>query len=181
MVVETQALGQLRQTQMHLVPKVTIGMPVYNGEADIRAALNSLLEQTFTDFELIISDNASSDATEAICREYVERDARIQYVRQLTNRGPTENFQFLLNEAKGEYFMWAAVDDVRSPDYLEKNIEYLSYRSDYVASTSKTFFCDRKYNSILMGDFAIDDVWGYGRILSFFKGYERFVMHTMRC
>lgn len=91
---------------------VSIGMPVYNGEKYIREAIDSLLEQTFGDFELIISDNASTDATESICRTYAEQDSRIRYVRQPNNIDALPNFQFVLNEANGEYFMWAACDDV---------------------------------------------------------------------
>lgn len=93
-------------------PVVTIGMPVYNGETFIREALDSLLAQTFTDFELIISDNASTDGTDASCRKYAERDSRIRYIRQAENRGAVANFQFVLDEAVGKYFMWAAADDM---------------------------------------------------------------------
>lgn len=99
-------------------PKVSIGMPVYNGKRFIREALDSLLAQTFTDFELIISDNASTDGTEAICREYAARDARIRYVRQSVNHGVGTNWQFVLKEAKGDYFMWAADDDRRDHEFL---------------------------------------------------------------
>ena len=101
------------------MPSVSIGMPVFNGETFIRVALDSLLTQTFTDFELIISDNASTDSTEAISRSYAERDARIRYVRQSENMGALKNFQFLLEEAVGEYFMWAAVDDVWDKKWIE--------------------------------------------------------------
>jgi len=104
-------------------PLVSIGMPVYNGAKFIREALDSLLAQTFTDFELIISDNASTDETEAICREYAAKDARIRYIRQPENRGALANFQFVLDEAVGEYFMWAAADDRRHPSALERMIE----------------------------------------------------------
>ncbi len=100
------------------IPKVSIGMPVYNGENFIRVALASLLAQTFTDFELIISDNASSDATEAICCEYAARDSRIKYVRQNENRGAIANFQFVLDKAVGKYFMWAAADDVWESSFV---------------------------------------------------------------
>jgi len=93
-------------------PRLSIGMPVYNGEKYIREAVDSLLAQSFTDFELIISDNASSDGTEKICRDYAARDDRVQYVRHAKNRGVIHNFQFLLDEVHGEYFMWAAHDDV---------------------------------------------------------------------
>ncbi|WNC86000.1 glycosyltransferase family 2 protein [Thermosynechococcus sp. QKsg1] len=89
---------------------LSIGMPVYNGAKFIREALDSLLAQTFTDFELIISDNASTDETEAICREYAAKDKRIRYVRQAQNLGAAANFKYVLDEARGEYFMWAAAD-----------------------------------------------------------------------
>lgn len=101
-------------------PKVSIGMPVYNGSPFIREALDSLLNQTFTDFELIISDNASTDETESICREYAAKDPRIRYVRQPENRGALLNFQFVLDEAVGEYFMWAAADDMWSSEWIEE-------------------------------------------------------------
>lgn len=100
-------------------PIVSIGMPVYNGERFIREALDSLLAQTFTDFELIISDNASMDATESMCRSYARQDSRIRYIRQLENLGALPNFQFVLNEACGEYFMWAAYDDKWDRDWIE--------------------------------------------------------------
>jgi glycosyltransferase involved in cell wall biosynthesis len=97
---------------------VSIGMPVYNGEEYIRDALDALLRQTFADFELIISDNASSDRTEAICREYAQRDARIIYFRQKENLGAAANFQFVLDHARAGLFMWAAYDDEWAKNYL---------------------------------------------------------------
>lgn len=97
---------------------ITIGMPVFNGEKYIREALDSLLAQTFTDFELIISDNASVDDTQAICEEYARRDHRIRYVRQTENQGALANFQFVLNQAQGEFFMWAAADDRWDADWI---------------------------------------------------------------
>jgi glycosyltransferase involved in cell wall biosynthesis len=100
-------------------PKVSIGMPVYNGEEFIREALDSLLAQTFTDFELIISDNSSKDNTEAICRDYAAKDERIRYILQPENRGPVANFRFVLDQARGEYFMWAAADDKWDKNWVE--------------------------------------------------------------
>ncbi|WP_448526536.1 glycosyltransferase family 2 protein [Parathermosynechococcus lividus] len=101
-------------------PKISIGMPVYNGARYIREALDSLLAQTFTEFELIISDNASTDDTEAICREYAAKDHRVRYIRQSQNLGASANFKFVLDEALGEYFMWAAADDVWDENWIEK-------------------------------------------------------------
>lgn len=104
---------------MKKTPQVSIGMPVYNGERFIREAIDSLLAQTFTDFELIISDNASTDKTEEICLEYAAKDHRVRYVRQTQNIGATANFKFLLDEAVGEFFMWAAADDLQKKTFIE--------------------------------------------------------------
>jgi len=102
------------------VPQVSIGLPVYNGAKFIQEALDSLLAQSFTNFELIISDNASTDESEAICQKYVARDLRIRYVRQTENLGAIANFKFVLDEAVGEYFMWAAADDVWDKQWIEE-------------------------------------------------------------
>ena len=99
--------------------KVSIGMPVYNGSRHVRRALDSLLAQSFTDFELIISDNASTDETRTICEESERIDSRVRYIRQEHNLGPIGNFDFVLNQAKGEYFMWAAHDDLWEQDFLQ--------------------------------------------------------------
>jgi glycosyltransferase involved in cell wall biosynthesis len=148
-------------------PKVSIGMPVYNGEPFILKALDSILAQTFTDFELIISDNASTDGTEKICREYADRDARIRYVRLHENIGAIANFQFVLEEAVGEYFMWAAADDIRSESFLELNLKFLINNNDYVASTSPVRFEGGDFNQVAMGDFALSQDDGYIRMYHF--------------
>jgi len=101
-----------KPTRTNNAPTVSIGMPVYNGERFITEAIDSILAQTFTDFELIISDNASTDGTEAICNVYAARDSRIRYFRQSKNYGALFNFKFVLNEAQGLYFKWAATDDL---------------------------------------------------------------------
>jgi glycosyltransferase involved in cell wall biosynthesis len=106
-------------------PAVHIGMPVFNGEKTIHRAIDSLLRQTFSDFELIISDNASTDETAAICRDYAARDSRIKYFRQKKNEGATTNFIFVLNQASADYFMWAAADDQWAPTYLWKCVDLL--------------------------------------------------------
>lgn len=118
-------MNQADKEQEH-TPKVSIGMPVYNGEIFIREALDSLLAQAATDFELIISDNASTDATATICREYASKDTRIRYIRQAVNRGATANFQFVLDQSVGEYFMWAAHDDRWDCRYIEECLRVLA-------------------------------------------------------
>ncbi|MDX8392426.1 MAG: glycosyltransferase family 2 protein [Mariprofundaceae bacterium] len=110
--------------------KVSIGMPVYNGAAYICEALDSLLAQSFTDFELIISDNASTDDTQTICQAYEKKDARVRYVRQKKNLGAEKNFHFVLNEASSEYFMWAAADDCWMPTFVEASVALLCENKD---------------------------------------------------
>jgi len=124
----------------HRIPLVSIGMPVYNCEDSIRHVLKSLLAQTFTDFELIISDNGSNDGTGEICQEFAAKDSRIIYVRQSTNRGGHANFQYVLDCSKGKYFMWAAGDDVRSQDFLEVNVNALEANPTLSASTTPNCF-----------------------------------------
>lgn len=97
---------------------VSIGFPTYNGGPRIRRALNSLLAQSYKNFEIIISDNASEDNTQEVCQEYAEKDPRIKYFRRSRNVGPLENFEVVFKKAVGEYFMWAADDDWWSPDFI---------------------------------------------------------------
>jgi glycosyltransferase involved in cell wall biosynthesis len=106
-------------------PRVSIGLPVYNGENYLRPALDSILHQDYTDFELIISDNASQDATEQICREYAAKDPRIRYYRNEKNIGASGNFNRLVELARGEFFKWAAHDDVHLPGFLRRCMEVI--------------------------------------------------------
>jgi glycosyltransferase involved in cell wall biosynthesis len=106
-------------------PLVSIGMPVYNGAKYIHGALDALLKQTYAHFELIISDNASTDETGAICQELAQKDARIRYIRQEKNIGIIPNFHYVLSEAEGKYFMWAAHDDRWDPRFLERTLAVL--------------------------------------------------------
>ena len=100
------------------IRRISVAIPVYNGEKYLGAAIGSILAQTFHHFELIISDNASTDRTAAICREFAARDARIRYHRQPRNFGAAANFNRSHELATGEYFKWAAHDDLLEPEYL---------------------------------------------------------------
>ena len=108
-------------------------MPVYNGENYIRQSLDSLLAQTFSDFELIISDNASVDQTSKICLDYASLDSRVCYIRQELNIGALENFQYVLNRARGEYFMWAAHDDVWDFSWIESMLSVFESKGEFMA------------------------------------------------
>ena len=115
---------------MNRTPRVSVGVPVYNAEKYLRQSLESLLAQTFEDVEIIISDNCSADATEAICREFAQRDSRIRYLRQPENLGAIANFNHVFAEARGEYFKWAAYDDLCEPTFLQRCVDVLDKNPD---------------------------------------------------
>lgn len=105
------------------VPRVSIGLPVFNGEKYIKTALDSLISQDFDDFELIISDNASTDQTRAICRAYAAKDARIQYYRNESNIGSAPNYRKVFELARAEFFKWCSYDDVWHPRFLSRCLQ----------------------------------------------------------
>lgn len=111
--------------QKDVMPLVSIGMPVYNGEGYVKNAIKSLLNQTFKNFELIISDNASTDETKKICQQYARQDIRIKYTRQPQTIDVLKNFEFVSQKARGKYFMWAAHDDDWADTFLKKAVSYL--------------------------------------------------------
>ena len=123
-------------------PIVSIGLPVYNGEDFLKYALDSLLSQTFRDFEIIISDNASTDNTPKICQEYVLRDKRIRYIRQNNNMGALWNFNFVLKQSNKEYFIWVSSDDKLHPEFLEKNVGILEKNKNVVCSIGDVIYSD---------------------------------------
>ena len=106
-------------------PLVSIGLPTFNRAHCIRKCLDSLITQTYPHIELIISDDGSTDETQAICEAYAKKDSRIRYIRQARNQGLIGNFYFTLSQATGEYFGWAVDDDWFHPSYVEKHIEAL--------------------------------------------------------
>ena len=106
-------------------PRVSIGLPVYDGVNYLAETLDSILAQTFGDFELIISDNASTDGTQEICRQYAARDPRIRYVRNATNLGAAKNYNRVFELSRSEYFKWSGHDDPLAPQFLERCVEVL--------------------------------------------------------
>ena len=101
-------------------PAVTVGMPVYNDAAFLRQSLDSVLAQTFTDFRLVISDDASTDGSDEICRQYATRDPRVTFIRQPENLGISRNMEFLRDQSTSPYFAWVGDDDVWDPRFLER-------------------------------------------------------------
>lgn len=129
-------------------PAVSIGVPVYNGENYLGAMLESVLSQTFTDFEVVVSDNASSDATPAILRDFAARDARIQVHTASENQGAAWNFNRVLELARGHYFKWQAHDDVILPTYLENCAGALDARPEVVLAHTAVDMVDHRLELI---------------------------------
>jgi glycosyltransferase involved in cell wall biosynthesis len=125
-----------------MTPTVTIGLPVYNGDNYLERAIESVLSQTFRDFELLISDNSSTDRTAEICASAATRDARIRHIRHDQNRGATWNFNSVFAEATGEYFCWLAHDDMWAPEYLRRCVDELEAHPDVVLCFSDVLVID---------------------------------------
>ena len=118
-------------------PRLSIGLPVFNGEKYLRQAIDSILAQTYQNFELIISDNASTDGTEKICREYLKKDSRIKYYRNRSNLGATLNWNNVFKLSTGVYFKWVAHDDMMEPEFLSKCINVLEQDPSIILCHSK--------------------------------------------
>jgi glycosyltransferase involved in cell wall biosynthesis len=129
-------------------PKVSIGLAVYNGEKHLLGAINSLLAQEYQNFELLISDNASTDATAQICQTFARANSRIQYHRTETNIGAAKNFNRVFERSSGKYFMWAAHDDQWSPTYVTKCVDALEKNDDLVLCGTDINFIDESGEAI---------------------------------
>jgi glycosyltransferase involved in cell wall biosynthesis len=144
---------------MNAAPRLSIGLPVYNGEKYLAESLDALLGQTYQDFELIISDNASTDGTEQICREYEARDARIRYLRQPVNLGAGPNHNVVFHEARGELFKWASHDDLYGRDLLRRCVDALDAMPHVVLAHAWQAIIDGEGRMVLPVDYqlATDD------------------------
>lgn len=130
------------------VPTVSIGLAVRNGMPYLIEALDSILAQTYTDFELIISDNASTDETEDVCKSYAARDSRIRYYRNATNIGGANNENLTFRLSRGKYFRWAAHDDILAPTLLERCVEVLDREPGIVLCHTYSISIDANGNEL---------------------------------
>ncbi len=128
--------------------RVSIGMPVFNSEQHLHAAVASILNQTFSDFELVVSDNASTDTTAEIVRDYARRDARVRYIRQSQNIGAPANWNFVVGEAHGTYFKWASGNDVVPPTMLARCVEVMDREREVVLTYGHTQLIDDAGNAL---------------------------------
>jgi glycosyltransferase involved in cell wall biosynthesis len=131
----------LKDCQNLSFPLVSVGIPTYNRASSLRKAVDSVLAQDYPNLELIISDNASTDETQALCQELCERDKRVRYIRQITNLGPTANFNEVLTQSQGEFFMWLGDDDWLNDSYISHCVKVLVEHPDYslVSGRAKYF------------------------------------------
>ena len=127
---------------MNPAPRLSIGLAVYNGEIYLADSLDALLGQSYEDFELIISDNASTDGTADICRRYAKQDSRIRYIRQPRNIGLAPNHNFVFRQARGELFKWASHDDLYARDLLQCCVDALDENRHVVLAHSWTATID---------------------------------------
>ncbi|WP_380165802.1 glycosyltransferase family 2 protein [Jannaschia sp. R86511] len=129
---------------MTTTPLVTVGLPVYNGARFLRAAIDSLLAQDLTDFELLIADNGSTDDSVEIARAAAERDQRVVVHRSEQNRGAAWNYNRLVDLARGTYFKWAAHDDLVEPTFLSRCVEVLQERPEVVLAYTRAVDVDEQ-------------------------------------
>ena len=133
-------------------PPVSIGLPVYNGENYLEEALESILAQTYTNLELILCDNCSTDGTQEICRRYASRDPRVRYFRNERNLGSIPNFNQTFSLSTGVYFKWAAHDDVLGKDYVKDCLAAMEENADAVLCQSLIQYIDGKGQPIEIYD-----------------------------
>jgi glycosyltransferase involved in cell wall biosynthesis len=165
-------------------PLVSIGMPVYNGEKYIGQALDSLLAQDYENFELIISDNASTDGTQEICDEYAMRDKRVRYYRNQQNMGAIWNFDRVFELSNGEYFMWAAADDLWHPTFISRCLSVIEEDPSVVLVYPRTMLIDSRGCSLGLTPDQIDTrglgpVERYGRVI-WYQGWCNMMYGVIR-
>ena len=132
-------------------PRVSVGMPVYNREKYVGLAIESHLQQTYEDFELVITDNASTDHSEQICREYAAKDPRVKYHRNPRNLGASGNYNRCFELSTGEYFRWTPSDDLISPNVLQRAVQILDQDPSVFVAYPKTKLIDSE--GTVIGDF----------------------------
>ena len=133
-------------SDLHLkqnTPAVSIGMPIYNESRFIQKTIESLIRQSYTKFELTISDNASTDKTEEICRKYAAKDKRIKYIRCENNLGATLNFLNALNLSSAPYFFWASGHDMWHPDFICQCVYLLESQPEVILAYPRTILIDQ--------------------------------------
>ena len=154
-------------------PLISVGIPTFNRVALLNKAIKCVVSQTYENLEIIISDNATpGDEVESLVKSYMDKDKRIIFKKHTLNYGGEKNFEYLINKAKGKYFVFAGDDDIRSLDFIEKNLFFLERNIDYVASISPVRFENRDFDKYVMGDDSIDEDDSADRVIHFFNRWH---------
>jgi len=148
---------------------ITIGLPTYNRAATLKRAILSVLAQDYSDLELIISDNASTDETEFLCQELCREDVRIRYLRQLENQGAAANFQTVLDHARGEFFMWLADDDWLDPRYLSECLRTFAESPGHELVCGRGKYFDGDQFRFAEDPINLDQDSSWQRVLSYYR------------
>lgn len=131
-------------SRVRLFPRITVGVPVFNGERYLAATLDSLLNQTIDDFVVLVGDNASTDGTAEIIHAYAARDRRVRHVRHPRNLGAAANYSRLCELSETEFFRWSAADDCSQPRFLEACLEGLEHDPDAVLVYPRIMMIDAR-------------------------------------
>ncbi len=158
---------QLKETENQ--PLVSIGLPTYNGEKRITSTLTTLLNQHYPNLEVLISDNCSSDNTEAVCTEFCKTNRAFKYFRQEENIGIIPNFEFVLGKATGDFFMWVADDDSLEPGILQKYVDFLVSHSDYSLVSGVIRYWSDSIPVFDETNFGIEHASGDARVISYYS------------
>ncbi len=157
---------------MNAVPRLSVGLPVYNGDGFLAQSIEALLGQTYEDFELIISDNASTDGTADICRRYEKQDPRIRYYRQERNIGCAPNHNFVIQQARGELFKTASHDDLYARDLLRLCVDALDEHPQVVLAHS--------WSAVIDGSGLVTEIIDYPVNTAAADAPERLTEHAIR-
>ena len=156
-------------TNPNHTPLVSVGIPTYNRAESLKKTITSVINQTYSNLEIIISDNASTDSTQQVCEEFCQLDPRITYIRQPKNFGAGNNFRFVLEKAQGEYFMWLGDDDWIDDNYIAQCLNFISKNISYglVAGTPK-YYVNHVYTHSDI-DITLDQKNPTHRLLDYYK------------
>jgi glycosyltransferase involved in cell wall biosynthesis len=152
----------------HHYPLVSVGVPTYNGSAKIEKAVKSVLTQGYPNFELIISDNCSTDTTTEICIELAKKNKSIRYFRQSHNIGLMPNFEFVLSQASGDFFMWISDDDSLEPGIMQKYVDFLLENPRYSLVSGQIKYWVNQQPVLCEHDFNFEQNWRVARLVNFY-------------
>src|SRR5258706_15221301 len=155
--------------QVRNTPLVSIGIPTYNGGKRINSTIMAILNQNYPNMQVIISDNCSSDNTEAVCNELCKKNPAIRYFRQKENIGIIANYEFVLRKAKGDFFMWVADDDSLELGILQKYVDFLVSHRDYALVSGEIRYWSDNHAVFDENDFGMEHASPNVRVVKYYS------------